>query len=414
MLFIHIGFHKTGTSTIQYFAQSNQAKLAECGLIYPDLGRIKGGHGHTNLAGELRGSQLFRPHFGGLDHIMRQMTENPDKHFILSSEALHVLPLEQIRDLLTRLPPIEVRIIAYVRDLAALTVSAYAQNAKTGHFVEDFDEFFATRVMNQAASKSGYRGFTELKAWAEVFGWEAMHVRELDERHLDGGDLLTDFLHAVGIDWSDLGPDVDRGPRNVSPGWKAVELIRSVQASAGGLRGQREEEGYSAIRRSAKAIHGAGEAIADRQDLNADKGDYLTREQLDVCAGLYLRFVEQLNGVLRGRPLPPRKESALRPRSFLPKPERIPLPERAAFYTEMSFELARTLRSFTAPPSHDDPPEIAADKAAIREERRTVRHQKRQAEKAAKRLERGERRGRPDSHDSDTPETSVTAAEGIR
>jgi hypothetical protein len=271
-----------------------------------------------------------------------------------------------------------VRILAYVRDLATLTVSAYAQNAKTGHFTGNFDQFFANRLGSPGQSRLRYNGFAHLQAWADVFGWEAMRIRELDERHLEGGDLLTDFLDGLGIGWADLGPDVERGRRNVSPGWKAVELIRSVQAGAGGLKGHRGKEGYSAIRRSARAIHAAGSAVANRQGLNSEKGSYLTQEQLDVCDKLYTKFVDRLNSAVKGPPLPPRRDNGLRPRAFLPEPERVAEAERTAFYQGISVELARMLRAYMAPSSVEDLPEFTSEMAATKEEQRSIRRQERQ------------------------------------
>jgi len=34
-VYLHIGLHKTGTSTIQFFLANNREKLAELGYLYP-------------------------------------------------------------------------------------------------------------------------------------------------------------------------------------------------------------------------------------------------------------------------------------------------------------------------------------------------------------------------------------------
>jgi hypothetical protein len=396
MLFIHIGFHKTGTSTIQYFCTANLDRLTRLGIHYPRSGRIKGGHGHTNLAGQLRRSALFRPRFGGAREIADEFSASNAKHLLLSAEAFHILPPETIQELKEALPPMPAKIIAYVRDLASMTVSSYAQNAKTGHYTGDFDNYFSSRFRPEVP----YRGFRELENWADVFGWPAMHVRELNPEHLDGGDLLTDFVQALGIDWPALGEGVERGPRNVTPGWKAVELIRAVQAQAGTLEGLKEVEGYPAIRRSAHCIFRAGEAIAERQGLNSERGQYLTADQREACDRAYAEFVDRLNKVIVGPPIPPPLARAIEPRPFLPDSTRVPVEERAAFFEEMSYSLAQALRAFTSPPSPDDPPEIAPEKAEMRAERKRARQAKRQAEKAAKRQDRP--KGRSISADTST------------
>jgi len=44
-LILHIGTHKTATTTIQNSFHANRKLLAQHGLIYPDLGRAAGHHG---------------------------------------------------------------------------------------------------------------------------------------------------------------------------------------------------------------------------------------------------------------------------------------------------------------------------------------------------------------------------------
>lgn len=41
--YIHIGLHKTGTSTIQKFLFDHRSSLAECGYLYPSINKNHGG-----------------------------------------------------------------------------------------------------------------------------------------------------------------------------------------------------------------------------------------------------------------------------------------------------------------------------------------------------------------------------------
>ena len=39
MLYLHIGFHKAGSTTLQTFLRDNAAALAAAGVDYPEIGR---------------------------------------------------------------------------------------------------------------------------------------------------------------------------------------------------------------------------------------------------------------------------------------------------------------------------------------------------------------------------------------
>lgn len=42
--YIHIGPHKTGTTSIQWFLKENRAELLKRGYFVPESGSIRGGH----------------------------------------------------------------------------------------------------------------------------------------------------------------------------------------------------------------------------------------------------------------------------------------------------------------------------------------------------------------------------------
>lgn len=360
MLFIHIGFHKTGTTTIQSFAAANEARLAAAGVLYPKLGRVGGAH--MNFTNQLRGSSLFQQRKGGLDDL-RSLIDSSDKDVFISSEAFHILNPAQVERLARKLEGVETVIIVYVRPLSEVMVSSYMQNAKTGHFVENFDEFFESRTTAGVAPKGVYRGLLELQSWADTFGWRSLRIRTLDPEGLDGGDLLSDLVNALGLSWKRLGESQSTQSRNLSPGWKAVELIRSLQKAAGGLDGLREQRDYVFVREGAHAIYRAGETIAEELGLNFDRGNYLSAAQLEFCDVLYAGFIHELNARLHGSEL--RAGSAIRaPRKFLPEPDRVPVAERDIFYERMAIALAKSLREMQATAAAVAGPTLVAERDA--------------------------------------------------
>lgn len=83
-LYIHVGPHKTGTTTIQRGLVSNKAALQDMGYHFPDV--CFNYNGHHNLVNDLTGSDDFKDWLGGLPEIA-EYARSYDDHMILSSEA---------------------------------------------------------------------------------------------------------------------------------------------------------------------------------------------------------------------------------------------------------------------------------------------------------------------------------------
>src|SRR6266540_4487045 len=109
-LFLHIGLHKTGTSSIQHSLMTNEAGLREAGFHLPDrLGRSDGGHHLVAAILRDRGPEAF------LDHLKR---DNNSPTTLVSAESfLQVFKVPtKIRDLREVLSSsFETRIIIFLR-----------------------------------------------------------------------------------------------------------------------------------------------------------------------------------------------------------------------------------------------------------------------------------------------------------
>jgi hypothetical protein len=91
--YIHIGTHKTGTTTLQTFFARNAAWLGRRGVHYPSAGRTQ--HGHHNLAWELYGDARFSAAFGTLAALREELARCRKPVVAISSEdlcLLHDLP----------------------------------------------------------------------------------------------------------------------------------------------------------------------------------------------------------------------------------------------------------------------------------------------------------------------------------
>lgn len=422
MLYIHIGFHKTGSTTIQHFCAANADILARHSLIYPKTGRNK--DAHFKLTSMLKNKPGGNEKHGGWEDIVQEILSQPSKNFLISSESFHTFDEDNIVAVRELLSGVEVGVIAYIRDPSALLPSRYAQKAKSGSYVEDFDTFFEdfSRPLVNVSEHTGLLG--DLTRWAKVFDWERLRVRSLDRRILTGGDLIKDFADAIGLPISVLN-EIDQGalaPKNTSPGWKTIELLRSVHANSGARRSVaefRRGNQFATIRKQSSIIKNIGEKICGDLGFDTDRGRYLTVGQWEICQMGYHATLNRLNCLLDGPKLPPPEDTGFEPRSFLPTAQAVPLAEKAEFYERMSYALAESLELLGEMAPEVDPdgqpitlweaaqirkrekrkgdrsgdqadsPEKAAQREAVKIARREEREAERVTRKASKMSEEG-------------------------
>lgn len=71
--FIHIGTHKTGTTSIQHLLIRNSSALRERGYCYPQAGRLELSPGHHNLAWEISSDHRFRDNYGSIGDVIKEV-----------------------------------------------------------------------------------------------------------------------------------------------------------------------------------------------------------------------------------------------------------------------------------------------------------------------------------------------------
>lgn len=236
-LYLHIGSHKTGTTSIQRYLHANQAQLAARGYGYPitddaiNLGGITSGHSDE---GDLNAN------FGRMgkrrNAIAARLVDDPNPNVIGSSEGfsyLHHGPdIAKFRDLLVQHFS-TIRIITYLRRQDQLAVSHHQEGANPqkkpavllhGHS--------PTALPDPSDLQRRYMDYaTRIGLWADAFGDAAMVIRVYDRALLKSGDAVADFLEIVGL--GDL--DCARVPeRNVSLGFipsKLGHILNAVVSS---------------------------------------------------------------------------------------------------------------------------------------------------------------------------------------
>lgn len=320
MLILHIGRHKCGSTSIQHFMACNAKTLRDFNVVYPSLGRQR--HAHHGLAAALK-----RRRFDVFDEIVRAHKERAGQKTIISSEEMCLLRPDQIQELKNRIGAVETLVVMYIRDLVGWLPSKYAEYTKKGLNFDNFDAFFDRHNL-----KRGLKLASRAEQWAKVFGWSNVRIRSLDSRNLTGGTLIDDFLSTFELSLLQLGGPGAKGleRRNVSYGWKVLEVLRSQYVQLGSHRQFYEiRKDRPCINRDL-TVHMRGAVLRIMSDLGLDveRTQYVSAQQWQKCNSIYTRELEKLNRKLVGPKLLLPSEREIKERPFLPGIERLPAEER--------------------------------------------------------------------------------------
>lgn len=204
---VHIGTHKTGTTSIQHFCASNRGELLRRGIYYP-LSR----YSPRNL--NRLASQVARGHRDEAKTFMMRAVETAADRgadrILISAESLYAMTvsfkllrgdrvhdywdnewacIEAFRSLL----PIEnLTVVCYLRRQDLFLESIYNQCVKDIYgYAGTIDDF-----LQLAEPMLDYAG--HLRLWAQICGVGGLIVREYGAEPFD---LIADFLkHVLGFD----------------------------------------------------------------------------------------------------------------------------------------------------------------------------------------------------------------------
>lgn len=219
--YIHIGTHKTGSTSIQYFLFKNRNKLKEQGFLYPLSGIPKKNlFGQHHLAAAfLENLQIntYNPNSGGWEEVISEADALPDKKIIISSENFSHprFDLEQIYKVKDYLSQYTVKIVVYLRRQDNYLISQYRQFIGANKYSDSFQRFISEQ-------KWLIDYYQILKPWQEVFGTKNIIVRVFEPERFKN-DLLDDFLDA--IDYPQNRSELTKtSMQSVSPSVKETNL----------------------------------------------------------------------------------------------------------------------------------------------------------------------------------------------
>jgi hypothetical protein len=228
-IFLHIGFDKTGSTSIQFTAHNNRALLNRMGVLYPS------GTWHPMLGSCFvtePESYYFNLAEGRTLRSIEHIREEDAKYLaaledefaaftgqtaVLSYEGFCGLPqdaLNGMKSFLYRLAT-TVKVVVYCRhpvDYALAAMSQCAMSAVPLWESVPFQDFLGS-----------------LSSFSRVFGKENVMVREFNRPAFLRGDIRFDFFSLVGLSESDIEPLCkDQDVRNSSLSQEAVLIAREL------------------------------------------------------------------------------------------------------------------------------------------------------------------------------------------
>jgi hypothetical protein len=206
--YLHIGFEKTGTTSIQRFLHRNRAALAGRGFYHPQsLDAPNNTFLYVYAAEEERINDAHRVARRGLSteefrskirsDLKSELTDRKG-NLVVSNEHLHselrsIEAISRVRELLS--PYCEkIFIVAYLRRQDRTAVSQYSTAIKSG--LSYLPEVF----VNVEKGIDYYFDYDAvLKNYSSVFGRENLIVRVFEKENLVGQDVVLDFADAIGL-----------------------------------------------------------------------------------------------------------------------------------------------------------------------------------------------------------------------
>ena len=213
MLVIHIGTHKTGTSSLQSFLSARADALDLRGVHYLRSGRAAGKAHHELAWGvrEHRGTDL-----SAWNEVRAELAANSSLTSVISSEAFWFTEPAGVKAQLGDLK--DIRIVMYLRRQDKYLQSLYKQTVAGGRKLS-FREW---------REKFQYRGdyLSVVQKWTAAFGKEAVTIRPY-ERAGKTIDVVADFVGLLDLDETGALQRKKIGRNNPSPRRELMEMIRA-------------------------------------------------------------------------------------------------------------------------------------------------------------------------------------------
>lgn len=234
-VYVHIGLHKTGTTTIQDYLIANAELLAEHGVLVPFK------HRNHSLTFWVNGKQNNQKRQNQWTRLMRKIKRSELQTVVLSSEffSRDISEIDNwhvnFDELVTQ--GYNVKFILYVRRSDRRFESLFIEAVKGGNGLKDIRDFPYERFIDN---------WELCQTIISKYGDDSLIVRKFEQDAKRG--LLTSFMQCVGA--SNLKIDEAKYQTNTKP---SLDQLRAIQF-AGELYGRLVSKMFNTQRQRRKAI----------------------------------------------------------------------------------------------------------------------------------------------------------------
>ncbi|WP_141398472.1 MULTISPECIES: hypothetical protein [Microbulbifer] len=260
-LYLHIGFHKTGSTSLQLALTRGREQLLAEGYEFVALGKKGNSSGAIDV-----GKHDGRVCYSLNERFDQLLSSSKAEHVIVSAEHFSFFhtpeEIGQVQRLCERYFDRTV-VVVYLRRQDRQAVS-FKQQAARGC---ERDRSSSSKLLGHDGGafpqltecvRAYYDYSAKLHLWAERFGKDALRVRRFQASDLEGGDIVTDFVAL-------LGTGVELEPCRVNECVSRKEFVLSHRLIELGLdprqlkklkpRMQRDETRLKPARNSAEAFY---------------------------------------------------------------------------------------------------------------------------------------------------------------
>lgn len=198
-LFVHLGFHRTGTTSIQVFLRRNADALARRGVLVPASGTLFPVSGHQNIAWQLTGDARYRDEVGGIDDLEAELARSPLSRAVITSEDftnLAICPQARRRlEAAAARAGYEIRYLAFHRAAADYVPSLYLVIRRLGYTKGYLDYLRQIRRTGRYRDAAGHIFFFDAADFAGNLAGADLRFVSYDAAR---GDVIGRFLGLIG------------------------------------------------------------------------------------------------------------------------------------------------------------------------------------------------------------------------
>lgn len=191
-IYIHIGPHKTGSTSVQSWAQASTLAFSNADVYFPFSGRNIDGN-HSELAWSISGDE--RSKASVFYSFLQEIRGRRESKIFISGEEFEYLSTSSVASLRSLLGDMDVKVIITLRPQHEIIRSQYGEWLKQFLTCDDFSSFW--RIHRHFPE---YDFLSLVKRWSSSFGFENIIVKSLDEEKRSPSGIISAICHLLGVD----------------------------------------------------------------------------------------------------------------------------------------------------------------------------------------------------------------------